>query len=267
MVRFLLCALVLKEIVMRTCLTADLDLYIADGGKDTNDGSRSQPLATMLHAWQVTRDSIDLCGHAVRFNLLTGLIESPTLEGPFTGQVKAEDVSFVGAGPSTTSLRAQPNGFNFYAREEARFAVTGVTLGGGDMGIVVEAGSVKAGAIWFDAMSVCVDTAGPRARFTGIGDLTFLFKNFRAAFVAEDHSQIELPCGLVISGAPNFSGAFVQADLGAMIDATNAKVAPGSATGQRYHAYSLGIVFTGGSGGPNFFPGNKPGDVNGGLYY
>jgi hypothetical protein len=251
---------------MRTCLTADLDLYISDGGKDTNDGSRSQPLATMLHAWQVTRDSIDLCGHAVRFNLLTGLIESPTLEGPFTGQVKAEDVSFVGAGPSVTSLRALPGGINFFAREEARFAVRNVTLAGGDMGIVVEAGTVKAGGIWFDTMGVCVDACGPRARFTGIGDLTFLFRQFRSAFTVEDHGQIELPCSLIISGAPNFANAFVQADLGGMIDATNAKIAPGSATGKRFNAYSTGIVFTGGSGGPNFFPGNMAGDINGGIY-
>jgi hypothetical protein len=252
---------------MRTCLTADLDLYIADGGKDTNDGSRSQPLATMLHAWQITRDSIDLCGHAVRFNLLTGLIESPTLEGPFTGQVKAEDVSFVGAGPSVTSLRALPGGINFFAREEARFAVRNATLAGGDMGIVVEAGTVKAGGVWFDAMGICVDTCSPRARFTGIGDLTFLFRQFRSAFTSEDRAQIELPCSLIISGAPNFSNAFVQADLGGMIDATNAKVAPGSATGKKFNAYSFGIVFTGGTNNPNFFPGNLPGEVKNGIYY
>jgi hypothetical protein len=64
---------------------------------------------------------------------------------------------------------------------------------------------------------------------------------------------------LTVSGSPAWTTGFVQADLGGMIDATNSTITAAAASGPRYNVGSLGIVFTGGSGGANFFPGNSNG--------
>jgi hypothetical protein len=45
--------------------------------------------------------------------------------------------------------------------------------------------------------------------------------------VAEGNAVIVLRCKLTINGVPTFTGAFVQGDLGGMIDATGAIVYPG----------------------------------------
>jgi hypothetical protein len=44
-------------------------------------------------------------------------------------------------------------------------------------------------------------------------------------------------------------------------------VTPAAASGRRYNASQNGIVFTGGSGGPDFFPGDTAGAVSSGGWY
>lgn len=249
--------------ITRDCLTSDRNYYVSHVGNGAGDGSLAHPWETRAQAWAWCRDNLDLCGHKIVVTLLTGSSETGTLFGPLTGQVMAEDFLWQGGGgPLNCVLQAPAGAGLFGCNEEARFAIDGVTLQGG-LGIVIAAGTVTAGNVWFKGNSIGVDACGPRARFVGIGRLTFLMSAFQAGFVAEDHAQIELGCELAISGAPNFSGAFVQSDLGGLIDATNATVMPGAATGRRYQAYTTGIVFTGtGQARPDFFPGDQPGQAN-----
>ena len=129
----------------------------------------------------------------------------------------------------------------------ARIAVRHMTLKApGGFGLVAAGGVINGGDLWFDTMgNAAIDVCGPRSEFTAIGPLTWLFREFVAGVTVEDHGQANLGCELIISGAPNFAGAFAQADLGGMIDATNARVTPALATGRRFAAYSLGIAGSG----------------------
>ena len=231
---------------MREYLTSDRVYTI---GKD---------FASVVSAYDTIRDTLDFGGKKVRVMVPSG---SPggTLVGECSGMKFAEDLSFHGIGGPV-----QCSAGGYLAAEGARFAVQDMTL---TSPIIIEQGTVKAGGIWFDEMEWGVDVCGPTSLFEGIGPLTFLFRTFTSGFTAEDNGMIALPCPIVISGAPHFTGAFVQADWGGIIDATNSTIYPGSATGIRYAAYEFGMVFTGSNGGkPNYFPGNVAGVVKGGAY-
>jgi hypothetical protein len=261
----------LKEIEMRTYLTAPSTYYIsADGSDATGDGSSDNPWVTPAHAYAWCRDNLDLGGQKVTIQLLTGIVGSSTLVGPLTGQVRADDFQFLGnsAAPHcVTVVDPAPGATLFLAQEGARFGVCGMLLGApgvGGFGLIVSEGVIAAHNLWFNTMGASsLDAAGPRSMIVGSGTLIWMHaQTFQCGAVAEDNAMIALCCNLTISGVPTFTGAFVQGDLGGMIDATGAIVHPGSAQGRRYLAAGGGKVFTGGTGNPNFFPGSIAGVID-----
>ena len=58
---------------VRATLTANLNLYVATNGSDTNDGLTSQtPFATLQKAWNTVIEQYDLGGHSVTINVESG---------------------------------------------------------------------------------------------------------------------------------------------------------------------------------------------------
>jgi hypothetical protein len=226
---------------------------------------------TVAAAWANLRDNYDLRGFRVRIQMPASYIGSSTIEGPLTGQVRAADVEFYGdaAAPGNYLVSdVTPGAMLFYVAEGARFAIRGVTLRSSGFGVIVSDGAVTIWNTWFGSCGqACLDVAGGRAQIVGRDHLLWLPESFTTAAVSEDHGLIALPCNLMISGSPSFSNAFVQANLGGMIDASGAVVSPGACTGKRFNAEQNGIIFTGGTNSPDFFPGNVAGTVStGGCY-
>lgn len=256
----------------RTALTSNVIYYVAPTGSDaTGDGSAGNPWATPSHAYSVVQRGIDLCGYKITVQLQGGLAGPFGFSGPLVGQVVPSDFEIYGddtTWPSPANYVVSATGAGailFYVDNGARFSVRGMTLRSpGGFGIAVAEGSVQVRNVWFGTMGGAgLDACGPNSIITGKDNLVWLFENTRAGAIAEDHGQINLPCAMIISGAPNFSLAFVQADLGGMVDASGGSVAPGSASGPRYHAFTNGIIQSGGV----IFPGSVAGSTStGGVY-
>jgi hypothetical protein len=215
--------------------------------------------------------NLDLCTFPVTVQLQTNLTGSFVFSGQLVGAISPASFTILGAGPPTTTVSSTAAGaLLFELLNDATICVSSMTLrstGAGGMGIVVVQGHAIADNLWFGAMGgAALDAAGPRSVIQGQGTLIWLFENTSYGAIAEDHALIALPCVLQISGAPNFGGAFVQGDLGGMIDATGSTIMRGSATGTTAHALSLGIVFTGGTGNTMYFPGSSAAIVSGGYY-
>jgi hypothetical protein len=226
---------------------------------------------TLSAAWANLRDNYDLRGFRVRIQIPASCIGSSTIEGPLTGQARATDVEFHGdaAAPGNHLVSdAAADAMLFYVTEGARFGIRGVTLRSGGFGVIVSDGAVTISNAWFGSCGqACLDACGGRAQIVGRDHLLWLPELFTTAAVSEDHGLIALPCRLVINGAPSFSNAFVQANLGGMIDASGAVVSPGACTGKRFNVQQNGVIFTGGTDDVDFFPGTVAGTMSTGGYY
>lgn len=261
----------------RTRLTGPVIYYISAAGDDASgNGLRETPWATPEYAYNWCRDNLDLGGFSVTVQLLTSINGSHMFIGPLTGQVRTTDFSIVGDAAKPSRFTCSDNSAGavlFYATEEARFGLSGLTLSApspGSFGLLVASGVIQPSDLYFNSIGVaCMDVAGPRSVITSnSGALTWNHGQvFTAAATAEDHGQINLSCALVISGSPAFKAAFFQADLGGMIDFSTARITRAAETGPQYSALCLGIVFSGlPPGAPCPLPGNLLGTVNGGYY-
>lgn len=262
----------------RTLLTSDVTYYVSAGGSDSaGDGASANPWATPSHAWDWCRENLDLGGKfKVTLRIQSDLAGTFYLEGAMVGQKRPEDFLIFGdvANPYLYKCTSAVAGDAVFRGEHgAKFKLQGLTLknaAAGGFGIISSTQSfIKGSDLYFDTMgNAAVHCSGGGSWFHGDGTLTFLWTSFNTGFVCEDMGTLILPCPIQISGCPSFANAFVQADLGGVIDATNMSLPiPGTPSGSRYHAISNGIVFTGGTGNPDFFPGNSAGVVTtGGVY-
>jgi hypothetical protein len=259
----------------RIVLTEDRSYFVnCESGSDSNQGTAEAPWRTIAHAYNVARNTLDLAGrYSVYVRMQTPCSGQSVLSGPLTGQRTPRDFTFVGDCTDIariTIAATRPTQNLWYAHSDASFAVRCMTVvpADGGSGFLTAGGTIWAGDIAFAGRGAAawVNVAGPRAIFRAFGPLRFLDgATVNIGFVAEDHSQIELPVPLICVGAPQF-GTFVQADLGGMVDASGAEVQPAQCRGIRYRALSLGIVFTGGTKKQDFFPGNEPGSIDRGYY-
>lgn len=254
----------------RTSLCAPVTYYVSSSGSDvTGTGLIEMPWATPAHAYSWVRDNIDLSGFTVTVQVLTDITGMQVFTGPLVGQVSTADFCIQGNTGNPGLLKCFSPTIAFLVQDEARVFVTGLSVSAGQFGFLSNNGVFLLGAIWFNSVgNACMDAAGPRSCITARGPLTWLHaQQFMTAATAEDHGQINLPCALVISGAPIFTAAFFQADLGGMIDYSTATITPASAQGKQYSALCFGIVFSGlPPGTPCTLPGNVPGVVSGGYF-
>lgn len=267
----------------RQYLTAPQTYYIASTGSDTTgDGSSANPWATPVKAYDWCRDNLDLGGQKVTIQLKTPISGSFLLSGPMVGQKYAEDLQFYGddsawGRQANFGLVGGAGGYVMELQEGARCGVRGVQLSSSSFGLVVGDGKLVARNIWLNGTgSAAFDTASNAAAMTVLGDLVVLWPNsgnpslpdYANILVAEDESWVSFTPNITISGSPLVSGAFVQADLLAMVDLTGLTVANyGSCRGRRYNGSDNSVIFTGGSGNVNLLPGNAAGTTSGGAIY
>jgi hypothetical protein len=255
----------------RILLTADRYYYVnCSTGNDANRGTALAPWLTLAHAYNYARNHLDLGGrYSIFVKLQTNCVGQNVMSGPLVGQRTPNQFMFLGDCADHAAVTLSANGNNqalAYATNEARFAVRCMTLAAADGGsaFLVSSGTLQAGDVSLtgDNANSWVDVAGPRSEFVGIGALSFRSAGrTNIGFVAEDYGMIALPVPLICVGATVFS-AFAQADLGGIIDASNATVTHGACKGLKYRAVLNGIVFTGGTHDPKFFPGDAPGEDN-----
>jgi hypothetical protein len=272
----------------RLVLSEPLDLFIAATGSDAGNNctARDLPCISAPACYRFVQQHVDLAGLTVTVHVLSNftLVSGWTFSGPLVGAAGPD--SFVVGGRSdelplpTIRLMGSPDpdppptvGL-FFAANGATFTLSNIRLASplaNGYTVLVGDGAVHVANLTFVENRCSLDVAGGRSSITQTGPLTWSSANFTFGSVAEDHGQIFLPGSLVMEGVPRFGvfpteGAFVQADLGGMIDASGAVVV-GRATGRRYTASMNGIVFTGGTGNQSFFPGDIPGSQGeGGLY-
>ena len=161
----------------------------------------------------------------------------------------------------------------FFANDGAAFTLANMQLASplaNGYTVLVADGAVHVSGLTFLENRCSLDVCGGRSVIAQTGPLTWHAANFTFGAVAEDHGVIDLSGPLIMEGSPVFGsqreGAFVQADLGGMVDGSGAVVS-GGARGRRYVASTNGIVFTGGTGNASFFPGDVAGTVGGGGIY
>ena len=283
----------------RTLLEQPLDLYVAAAGSDgpgNNCTSPTAPCATPTAAYQFVQRHIDIGGLSVTVHLLSNITVAAgwSFEGPLVGG--AGPGSFVIDGGSTSSgtttgrtegaaaalpvrtvrlVESSAAGTVglFFANDGAAFTLANMQLASplaNGYTVLVADGAVHVSGLTFLENRCSLDVCGGRSVIAQTGPLTWHAANFTFGAVAEDHGVIDLSGPLIMEGSPVFGsqreGAFVQADLGGMVDGSGAVVS-GGARGRRYVASTNGIVFTGGTGNASFFPGDVAGTVGGGGIY
>lgn len=261
---------------IRRRLTANLTLYVATTGNDSNSGlNAGAALATLNAAWGKIVSGLDLNGYTVTVSVADGTYAPLSCSGVVTGSLGEGYVSFVGntstpancviAATSASAIsclggaQVSVNGFKVTA--------TGTGAGQGCGVQAVSAGSrVKVGANFdFGACAVghVVALAGGQVVMASNYSVTGAAPSLWVAGFNGVVSQ--LAAGTVtITGTPAFSTATALAQDGGVL-ALGSITFSGSATGARYLASSGGVVNTNG-GGASYLPGNAGGTATTGYY-
>lgn len=273
-------------------LTGTVEMYVdTTSGSDStaNDGMASgSAFLTVEHLYHnIVQALWDIGAQTINCNMVaatTSRTVTTQLNGPLVGQTSSVQFAVKGQGVGSTTISSTAGGvYLFYAAAGSRFLVDSCTLQNtGTTGgcLLVGQGQIAFSNITFNAQcNSALDVAGSESSiFYAGGSWTISSATACNIFaVAEDGGMIYLggTPGLTISGSPSWTTAFVQADLGGIIEGTGfTGVSSGSPTGPRYNMSQLGIVFTGAGtslwgSSLTFFPGNSSAavtQVNGGNY-
>ncbi len=255
---------------VRTLLTANQSYYVnCSSGSDSNTGSSGSPWLTVTHAYNYVRDNLDLGGqYIVTVNLAASCTLSAgwSLVGPLVGSPGWNGFTVVGPGVAITApanasmvtlsqnasgafsnftcvMTTGSNCFVYFEQSSLFFGAAGSTF------FISLAGAAPFDGAGTGSIAVCqgqIEISGVSTALWGLA-------------AVEDQANIDLNCPVIMNGAPTYTDGFVGADLGGMVDATGFSFTGSGGTGKRYSVSQLGIVFTGGSGGASFFPGNANG--------
>lgn len=263
----------------RTVLSAPLTLYVnCASGSDANSGTAAQPFATPARAYNYAQEKIDLAGYTITTQLQGDCAGVQTyLSGPLVGARGPKSFIFQGTvdqKPMAVSITHSGQVFLWHAEYGAQFTLQWMRLSAPNGNAVTAGGDavIRLGYIYWDAAAHShINAAGPRAFVETFGWSYILGGgNTNIHAVAEDHALITFRQHIYVSACPAVATAFVQADLGGIIDATGFTWSEGCLQGRRFNAISNGIVFTGlpaGQAPANFFPGTTAGESNTGGYY
>ena len=266
----------------RPVLTTATTYYVATNGNDANSGTSSgSPWLTFAHAMAVLTGQIDFGGQAVTLQAVAG-------HANFTSKLSV--TPWVGGGRllydggagsiAVTNDRAidiggdAPNGGNggpltgsFAIQNVALSATRTTDVNAGRAinllvpGFVFIKSGVSFGACGGHQIAALAGAAQVFIQadysITGGGVTHWLIANGGLVFTQNAQT-------ITLTGAPNFSGAFVIADEAKWSGGPFNFI--GSATGQRFICQNNGIIQTGGQG-PNYFPGNVAGTVSSGGQY
>lgn len=258
----------------RTLMTGNISFYVSSSGNDTTgDGTTGSPWATVAKAYAYDQQNLDHAGKWTTTCYIQGssITLGDSLSGSLTGTKGAHNFIVRGTsdGPGLT-ITSATNGISFGVSYGAQVRFLYLTFQPGSAGIsvAVDDGVAEFGYVNINTTGAKVmHSVGGRSLIRCVGPVTVVGVGTTGiVFNAEDNGQIYLNAPFSGAGAPTWTGAFVQGDLGGMIDGTGFSWTGGYPTGPRYVACVGGIVFTGGSGGPNFFPGSSAGNPTTGHY-
>lgn len=261
----------------RIKLTGGLQLY-ADytNGNDTNACTAPGTLAckTVQQAYQVLVAGYDTAGQSVELNIAAndpnGLIINTSWLGG--GQIRVTGPC--GTLPPTTTLTGSDNSADtaiaIRVPLQAPLFVDCLELSGSAGAINYSSAGTS---LILQRINYGAASGGPHIQTSTAGATIICATNYWISGSATYHYLANIgstiSCGgvaVTLSGTPAFAGAFAAADFGGFLY-TQSTTYTGSATGPRYFGSFYGIILTGSSGNPNFFPGDSPGSVSLGALY
>lgn len=256
----------------RTLLTANIDEYFnCSTGINTNSGTSASPFADPAYAYALAQRTIDLGGYAITVHAQANCEPASATKWLFSGPLigSAGPASFVIEGVVGSPAMITLQNVNFQSINDCAVTVAYLNCNPGTANNCFTSssrGEMAIHDIWFttDGAGTLLDAAGTGSIiYVGGGMLLSSGGgNANSIIVSETHSEIDLDGAWAMNGSPTWNNAFVQADLGGLVDATGFSYS-GSAVGPRANAISNGVVNTNGSG-QGLFPGSINGSVNNG---
>ncbi|WP_225341604.1 MULTISPECIES: phage tail-collar fiber domain-containing protein [Agrobacterium tumefaciens complex] len=256
----------------RTPLVANLDLYVAATGLDTNDGlSAAAPFKTLQRAWSEIVNNYDLNGRVVTVNVADGNYDNgfSATSAPLGGNAGTGAVVFKSSsGNATAVVISKTGGGNvFYAQGGAQFTIKDMTVQcsgtNGNAVVTGVGGAIAYDGLRFGACTLSHVNASNGGFIQATGNYT-VFGSAAYHIVASAAGQI-INAGrtVTITGTPAFT-AWAFCSQG-RIDST-ATTYVGGATGSRFFIDQNGVITVAGAG-VNVMPGNAAGTQQlGGQY-
>ncbi len=256
----------LRLVNVRTKLTANMILYVATTGNDSNDGTVGSPFLTLSKAWSVIK-AYDLNGYQITVQLADGTYNAGvTCGGVAVGSSGYGNVVWKGntATPANVIVN-EAAGVCFNATVGCSITVKDMKLTG-NTGLSASYG----GFISFSNI-VFGTCTGQHLSCTEYGQV-YATGNYSIAGNAPIHAQANgmgsitiAAVTVTLTGTPAFSSCFAQASSLAFMSLTG-NTFSGAATGSRYSSSVNSVINTSG-GGASYLPGNAVGTTaTGGLY-
>lgn len=276
----------------RIKLSADTIYYVSNAGSDSNPGTQTQPWLTLQHAFDYLALNIDGGGFGLKIQLADGTYDGVEVNG-FPPNLKRYDLQGNDASPNNVVIGQCPT-FNNSCIELSvlgiAIQISGVLLQRSKAGFLIPLSLdnlfqvVFLGKVNFDSQSGvfsaghdCIAINGNFAYAQGAYNVSGMTVRGAINIAGDWDNFIEVaPLALFYSGACifsstgtiNFGTAFLNLPGGTWQDFDTVFVSV-TATGPRYSVFSGGSVvsLSGTALGPNFFPGNAAGTVDGGSSY
>lgn len=262
----------------RIKLTANLNLYVATTGSDTNNTglSSGSPFLTIGHAVSVALNGYDAGGYTITINVAAGTYtEAVLVAGQVPGSVSNPSSLVIKGASSSTTTITYASSATVTATYGASVEITGVTVtntGANNAAVLAE----RAGIVTIGADVVVNSTGGGQAsaltahihaEIDVASNLTVGSVSGAGVFAASLGGVLTASgIGVTVTGTVTVSGGFVTtSQLGALYMLT-CTFTGGTVTGDRYYADTNSVIVTGG-GGASYFPGSVAGSTaTGGQY-
>jgi hypothetical protein len=255
-------------------LTADLSLYVATTGNDSNSGTSSgSPFLTIQKAIDVAT-GYHLSIYDITINIAAGTYDTDTavfLKSYATGGgiIILSGSLTTPANHILTNTSSSYNGTVIYADSCGTYRLEGLKLVCDASGYVclraIGAALLYLKAVDFGLASLAHIRAINNAVISNDGGYTVSSSVTSGSHIDVRAGGVATGSGLItLSGTPAWGLAFVYADVGGVALLASYSFS-GSATGARYSARAGGSVLT--LGGEDFLPGDSAGSViSGGIY-
>lgn len=253
-----------REGVLRKVLTADTTYYVATTGSDTTgDGSAGNPWLTIQYAYDYVCATLDFGGFAVTIQVADGTYSAGvTLSQPWTG---GGSVTFTGN--TTTPANVHIDGDPFFTNIVTLpgiVSIQGFKTSNSAYGLYNDGvGTFYAGLLEFGTTAnahITADIGGALIYFL-LGDIE-ITGNAQYHVLCQGGAFV-VSGGVVLTGTPDFSIAFLNAENGSVI---GVGLYTGAATGVRFRAVQNSVIY-GNSPPLDYLPGDQDGILNtGGIY-
>lgn len=274
------------DLPIRCVFKANTTIFIATTGSATNDGlTVSTPVLDPSFAYNLAKNSFDLAGNTVTFQLAAGTYSRILLSGPLVGLTSGRAVAnviFLGDAATPANVIISDTS----ATNLAGFAT--LHLFGGSVAMfngmrLRSTNNIDLAAFESVAFIQNLDFnlagGGIHVVSIGGGSDVVVVGNYTVSSGASCHwiagqggvVETFIPAGtgtitITITGTPAWTSGFACAQYASTVIITTTLAFSGAATGPRFNATLNGVINTAG-GGANFFPGNAVGTTTlGGQY-